>query len=77
MNCHIWVTDVCHVKTCKDSDNTRGAQLPSSVYLERVNLQRYEIDSNAFLTKAFFFLTFFSLNTFQNDTMLYPTQIKV
>lgn len=54
MNCHIWVTDICHVKTCKDSDNTRGAQVPSSVYLERVNLQRYEIDSNAFLTKAFF-----------------------
>lgn len=40
----IWVTDICHVKTCKGSKDTRGAQLPSSVYLERVNLQRYETD---------------------------------
>lgn len=40
----IWVTDICHVKTCKGSKDTRSAQLPSSVYLERVNLQRYEID---------------------------------
>ena len=32
------------VKTRKGPKDSRGAQLPSSVYLERVNLQRYETD---------------------------------